>query len=984
MFARLRRTVSVFAIVVVSYFAYSLVVVPFVEPNVKFAAKKGAPPPPPARMRNLDHLFPPGAWELNPTTMVVETDQGTLLFENYKPQKNGLLDLTKCTLLASVDDSSNKTGDQPDGKTERRQVIIRALNGATLNFGQEFDVQRFEYGPLRGGKLNGEVTIYSPPTNSANDDTLELVTKNIQIDQGKIWTPHEVRFRYGPNSGRGQVLTIHLTKSSKSKDSNSGLGISGVRSVELERLDAMELLLHNEGLFGQQKSKPKTASQPPPGAASKKSLPTPVQVKCSGVVRFDAAQQLIVLNDNVELARIHPGGVVDQLNCQKLEIHFTAGKSAAMLAETNPRAADLDNTKLTPTRVVATGRPVTIRAASMGIGTRAERIEYDCVLQRVWLQDRDKVLLNDTQREVEAIELRYTLGEGNRIGELWAQGPGIVRGKFGKELRSFEVTWQDQVQLQRVEAELVLFFNKSVHVTVPDVGSFVGDTVHLYLRETPQPGESDRVETAPDRLHAIGHVEVDSERCHATLQELKVWFKNPDVVAPQPAPNRPAQNLFPSYVAAGPDQARSKFDLQARLVEAIVLMQDDPRVDLLIVRDRLELRELAAPNLEPLIIHGDFFQLQQGASEQPKAALLGSPAEIHARGMWARGAKIYLYPLENSLKIVGAGELHPPAARESEASSTAPPPVSVEWTGNMQFDGKLARFEENVTVRGSQQPERGGLTTFVATGDVVHAELTNRIEFQNPKAAGKVDLMEVAFDGWGFLQTEMFDENGERKLFEQMQVLGLTVNHQTGDLHGSGPGWLRGIHHGKDLAPTTGGPALVPGSASGLNFIRVDFQREIVGNLQQQRIEFLNGTKTLYGPVETWDDALDQEQIALPPGTIHLTCDRLAVTQFGEGGDAAQLEAVGNAHIQGDAFNATGGRVSYVRLKDQLILEGDGRNDAQVEYQTQPGASPSHFTAGKMMYWPKSGLVKVMDVKQSEIDVGQLRGRGAPAIKPLR
>lgn len=983
MLARLRRTVSVFAIVVVLYVAYSLVVVPFVEPNVKFAAKKGAPPPPAARMRKLDHLFPAGAWELSPTTMVVETDQGTLLFENYKPQKNGLLELTKCTLLASVDDSSSKSQEQPDGKAERRQIIIRAMNGATLNFGQEFDVQRFEYGPLRGGQLNGEVTIFSPPTNSSTDDTLELVTKNIQIDQGRIWTPHEVRFRYGPNSGRGHVLTIRLTKPSKSKDANSGLGISGVHSVELERLDAMELLLHNDGLFGQQKSKPQATSQPRQAAVVQKNPATPVQVKCSGVVSFDAAQQLIVLNDKVELARIHPSGLVDQLNCQRLEIHFTEGKSAAALAETGTRVSN-HNMKLTPTRVVATGRPVTIRAASMGIGTRAERIEYDCVLQRVWLQDRDKVLLNDSQREVEALELRYTLGEGNRIGDLWAQGPGIVRGKFGKELRSFEVAWQDEVQLQRVNQEPVLFFNESVHVTVADVGSFVGDAVHLYLRETIQ-GETDRVETAPDRLHAVGHVEVDSQKCHAQLQELKVWFKSPDSAAPRPATNRPPQqNLFPSYNVAGPAQPASKFELRAGLVEAIVLMHDDPVVDLLIVRDRLELTELTSSDLEPLTIHGDFFQLQQGASDQPKAALLGSPAEILARGMWARGEKIYLYPLDNSLKIVGAGEMRPPAARASNISTNAAPPVSIEWTGNMQFDGLLARFEDNVTVRGSQRPANGGLTTFVATGDVVHAELTKRIEFQNPKAAGKVDVMEVAFDGWGFLQTEMLDQNGERKLFEQMQVLGLAVNHQTGDLHGSGPGWLRGIHHGKDLAPSGGGPGLVPVSKSGLSFIRVDFQREIVGNLKQQRIEFLNGTKTLYGPVETWDDALDQEQIALPPGTFHLTCDRLAVSQFGEGGDSVELEAVGNAHIQGDTVDATGGRVSYVRLKDQLILEGDGRNDAQVEYRTQPGAPLNHFAAGKIMYWPKSGLVKVMEVKQSEFDVGQLRGRGAPAIKPLR
>jgi hypothetical protein len=108
------------------------------------------------------------------------------------------------------------------------------------------------------------------------------------------------------------------------------------------------------------------------------------------------------------------------------------------------------------------------------------------------------------------------------------------------------------------------------------------------------------------------------------------------------------------------------------------------------------------------------------------------------------------------------------------------------------------------------------------------------------------------------------------------------------------------------------------------------------------------------------------------------------VAQGGDGGaDTVELEAVGNAHVQGDSFSATGGRVSYVRAKDQLILEGDGRNDARLEYRSQAGGQPAELAAGKILYWPKTQKLQVIDLRQTELyDLGQLRGRSAPAIKP--
>jgi hypothetical protein len=121
----------------------------------------------------------------------------------------------------------------------------------------------------------------------------------------------------------------------------------------------------------------------------------------------------------------------------------------------------------------------------------------------------------------------------------------------------------------------------------------------------------------------------------------------------------------------------------------------------------------------------------------------------------------------------------------------------------------------------------------------------------------------------------------------------------------------------------------------------------------------------------------------MPAEAIHLTCDRMAVAQLANRGtDDVELEAVGNAIVQGEGFTATGGRISYARSKDQLILEGDGRNDARIEFPEKRADRPSYMAAGKILYRPKTRELQVIDLRQTEIyDVGQSPGRAAPAIR---
>ncbi|MGE0760461.1 MAG: hypothetical protein AB7O38_25830, partial [Pirellulaceae bacterium] len=310
MFNRLRRSLLVLLTTITAYFLYAAAAVPWLEPSFKRTARSSSTAAPSNRSRDLDDLFADGAWELGPTK-VIETDEGMLLFDDYQPLADGRLELTRCTLVGYLrDDRGGDNQAAADAKEGRRKVVLRAPSGATLMFDQALDILRGQFGRIVGGRLKGEVEIWSPATSAERNDAISLVTGNVQLDAQRIWTPQEVRFRYGDNSGQGRGLTITLSGGKRSSDAPS-LGVGGLRALELERLDRLQLQMADGGLFG------KGAGPAGPAAPrAAETAPAIVELKCRGPCRFDFEQQLLTLEEQVELTRRHPSGLLDQLTCQ--------------------------------------------------------------------------------------------------------------------------------------------------------------------------------------------------------------------------------------------------------------------------------------------------------------------------------------------------------------------------------------------------------------------------------------------------------------------------------------------------------------------------------------------------------------------------------------------------------------------------------------------------------------------------------------------
>ena len=182
---------------------YALVLAPWLEPP----ALKTAQPTGKARahftsslsLRDFGDLFEPGSWELD-DPKVIETATCTLLLKDYRPLPDGRMEITPCTLIfymAPTKEALSAAAKSSGQELSRRRVVLRALQGAILQFDRPLDLGKAEFGRLVGGQLKGAVQISSPPTQPDSNDALLVTTRGVQIERQKIYTPHEVDFVIG-------------------------------------------------------------------------------------------------------------------------------------------------------------------------------------------------------------------------------------------------------------------------------------------------------------------------------------------------------------------------------------------------------------------------------------------------------------------------------------------------------------------------------------------------------------------------------------------------------------------------------------------------------------------------------------------------------------------------------------------------------------------------------------------------------------------
>ena len=1017
---RLGRTVRVFLVVLATAGLYRLAVVPWVEPRYRETVRVEELTPEQAaairaradrRLEAVRELFPPGAWE-HEEPIVMESRGMRLLFKQYHSLPDGRVNLVPCTVIVLPD------GQRRANSEKGRTILLRAPQGAVLEFDEPLDLRAGRLARLVGGSLRGQVTIRGTQSSVGANDDIELVTRDLELDEFEIHTNEKVDFRFGRSVGKGQGLVATLLPSQAG--GGHGPNIGGIDTIRLER----EVELRLEGL----------ATGVVPGSSDLMSQSEteeqPVLVKCDGGLTANLSANVITLEDAVDVRRGAPEHGGDHLSCDVLAI---------VLGEAEQQMEEDPSSGLEVVEIQASGSPVWVQSPSAGLEVRADRLGYELQTGRILLDGEDPVSIHATGVELEAKSVDYTPGQDNTIGSLMAIGPGWLRAMDEKQL-AIESRWQKWLRIRPDETGHVASISGQAEVSVDLQGKLTGAEMHFWFEQTPtQPTVRSTTNSLPKvaslnplRMLVRGVVEVDVPEVAARTDRMEIWFRRESELQGSVQQGQGPEGTVASEVdvrtnagktqsVAGqnihqpipairpPVSADRKLLATGNLIRGLVVLSPNQNeLQEMSLEGEVQLLEQAssANKGEPrLKICGDQLQVTSPTQFDAKAVVSGRPATVRSDQFDLEGPLIEFDRGQNRVAVDGGGQLTVPVAdagvgldsfdllgsgvpqTQMKEKSGVAQPLVITWQGRMDFNGQTARFVDRV------QTASGGVSLQAGLLDCI---FTHPVDFSRQQSAvpsQQTDIAQIKCgDGVQISSTSEVDGNLES--LEKLFVRNLFFDRLTGDVRGTGPGRLTSTRRGEGGLPM-GTPGLpgqelrqqpaVPKSSesSGVTFLGVDFQRGFIGNMNQRQMGFQQRVETIWGPVDTWDASLDlHDPRGLPEKAIAVTSDTLGIGQApsvpGVPGRSVELSAGGNVLVEGDSFTARSARLSFSEVKDLLVFEGDGRSDAQLFRQDRVGGPTSSASAGKILYWRKYNRVEVKDARYLDLD--QIGGANLPQI----
>lgn len=974
------RAAAAFALVWLAYVGYAAWAVPWIEPPLETAKTIARPARPAApqgavdrqQVAELSHWFAPGDWELD-SPKILETPQGLLLLKTYEILPDKQVRLVPCSMVMMP-------RSQGDEALRRRQaIVLRAPQGAVLRFSEQFDLRKANLGKLQGGKMEGRIEIRSDQSEPGPQDDLYVETRDVELIDNRVQTPHEIQMRLGASHGRGRGLVIDLRQAAPAPGAESAPAFDGIRLLQV--LHDVQLTLT-----------PATKAAPPAEAARSAGLlggdgpAPPLHVTCEGPFRFDLENRVATFEKGVAGRTLVEGQPPDELSAELLAVHFESsvvGDSMKKLSGLEPVLLELE------------GDPAWINAPSRQVQARANRLRYDLKTLKAHLWGQPEASAVQGGTELHGAELHFAAGADGGWGELVCSGPGWLRAADDADpTRLVEARWARGIEFRPHDGKHLLKIEGQAHLLMPGTGGLDAEQIYALLvpeAEAPGPQGGLGGGLAPEKLFAQGSVVIDSPQLGGRLQRLELWFEAAEATAARtpgrliltsasedlpprgvermPLATRPRGTAaWPPPPAAAPPRAPAapgeRITLTAaRLQGKLRRSRPEPQIEEMIVDGDVRITQAppGAPQFPTLVLTGDRVHLSQQQPGRMQARLRGRPASVQAEKMQLTGEEIQVDQGANRVWLDVPGTIRIEVDRDLQGQPLASPQLAeLTWQGRMDFDGQTARFTRGVAARMQGQELRT---------EQMDARFTRRIELAGarpqPGASGAAlaDLEALLCrDGVEF-NGRTLDERGQLLSLERIVAVNLALNQRTGALTAAGPGWMSQVRRG--APPLAAAPAAAPPSNSdgALNYLRVEFQRAIVGNTRKRELAFTHLVTAVFGPVPGWDATLNTDDDVDRLGNTggRLECDELRVTQLPAAGTSettVELDALGNTRIEGAGFSARAARLKYAQAKDLLVLEGDGRSAAQLWWRPSPGEAPSTNMAQRLLFWRSTGQVK--------------------------
>jgi len=448
-------------------------------------------------------------------------------------------------------------------------------------------------------------------------------------------------------------------------------------------------------------------------------------------------------------------------------------------------------------------------------------------------------------------------------------------------------------------------------------------------------------------------------------------------------------------------------EISGRLMQVRVLLHDQQQgnptqqhgdLTEVTVIDNVKLQETqtALPGELPLLVTGQWLHVAEANLPQAKVTVKGEPAHMEGRGMSLTGPNIQIDRGSNVLTMEGPGRMEKFLDRDLENRPVSQAgSVKIDWQKGMVFDGRKAHFQDSVNVSAESQLLQTGWL------DVCFQQ---PISFSAPQPQ-QPPLVERLTCGDGVFVENRSIEAGKQVSYDRMALKNFDLNNISGDFHGDGPGWLVSVRRGGSQGfSMPGGPLAAPGGPvavrpagfdprqagpsdpNQLTCIHLRSFKSITGNKLRKSVVFHGHILAAHALAPSWTTTLESDDPKrLGPQAVVLHCDNLEVDDMspvsGSSGGNLELTALDNVIAEGTTFTSRSARLTYTQAKELLILEGDGRSDAELfKQELGEGHEVSHFAAQKILFFIRTNQAVAEGMRSLQMPLAP----GKPMVPPRK
>ncbi|MDO4585103.1 MAG: hypothetical protein Q4D62_13495 [Planctomycetia bacterium] len=970
------RVTITLAVIACLFSAYRLFLLPILEPPMQRGASGEQDSSEVAENNRFSHFFPAGSWELHPDNIVIETEELTLIFQDYENEKGEIIRGKPCSILFYPQVASRKEISPTDWERPQNPVIVSIPDGVEIRMDAPMTSQSM--GRPVWGKMHGSVTVQWKGEKETPDDDLFIGTRDVVYENGTIKSDQIVEFRYGQHVGRGNDFLIQLDFQSQDEKTPD---FTGIRSLELRHLSFLRMILEKAMFPG---------ISPQVGALFHANGTLPVELTCQGSLFFDVPNEKVLFQENVLIQCRYATGLRDSLMCDTLLLNFAA--TPPEMEENVPVSTPQNASRMALQEVIASGREVLLTSNQFFLQARGTSLEIDVHHPSIRLEDTRETTLRHQNLEFHGNSIEYHFSEkSGELGSVLVSGPGWMQYRLESQKPEnsdiLRASWRTELRTYPDEnEEYAILLTGRATVDSQRLGKLSADSLSIWLKKVAA-GQKEVQETpsqdlfgnyVPARLLASENVVFQflwQKNClSGNLTSIELWFQSvaqlPTGVSPGTENVAAGESTAPPVAAATTTSKTAEehqFQLQAKTLRGnLLLAPGGIYLSEMVLSEGIRLSEEIAYETSdtPIFVSANQLRFSDITPQTLQGQIIGEPAVLRGRGLELSGSAINVNCAANRAWMDCPGEIRFFLRKRLPSEMLdIPETMVIVWEGNLTFDGQRLDIRKNVRVRHPLH---------AMDAQQIQATLGEKISFSRPPRMqpSQESLQVVDMTASGNILTEsIVQKEGKNVANVKVGAHQASFNPTTGDLAVAGRGWIQSTFLHTRSSPLPGEKEKNPAEKKEptLFHLNISFTGGASGNTQQQEIRLHEGVQVVGDEVADWGTTISPniDPIYLGERGFLLHAEEMQINEdpmlMDNQTQALEFLAEKNVRIEMRNLTARAHRLSYSTAKDLIILTG-GRNRVQVNYQKNIGSPRRNLEAQRIEYHPSTREIKSEDL----------------------